>query len=254
MATLDELCQSFRENDLVEIKEAIEEGELLVVVEAAALYSTKQRRVSLDITRLILQETVESVSLHHAIWSANQIINDGNKFMPSESILNLFEFLIFAQPEPESGRFEAVSRKLIQIIGTCQEPEFQQILSFAAEGEIATTLPDGVMLAMSERIKRVLQDDRAFFLILQSAIVTALLENCIMTAFALDSAGTTMLEELQAQGYEVEAVPEINGAFIVSSSDDPDSSMVDTYQPATRSSDWFTQNSRHRRRGRRYGN
>ncbi|MBR2841366.1 hypothetical protein IKE80_01100 [Candidatus Saccharibacteria bacterium] len=255
MATLAELYTSIEEDNLAEIEEAIKEYELPTVVEIAASYSTRQRQVSPKMTRLILQRTIESISIHHMIWSADQIINGGDEFVPSEAIMTSFEFLIFTQPEPENEKeFKTVSRRLVQVIGTCQEPEFQQILSFAAEGEIAMALPDEIMLAMAERIKRILQDDRAFFLILQSAIMTALLEASITAAIVSSDAETRMLEELRAQGYEVEAMPEINGVFMIDTQDDSNGSTTEAYQPATRSSDWFVQNSRHRRRGRRYGN
>lgn len=220
MTTLSELCTYLGQDDREKIKEMMEECGPPAIITAAAVYSTKQRQISPYMTRVILQGTIKVMEVCHAVWSADQMVNGDNDLVPKDSIVDLFSALTLYQVEPENENTRMLIQKLNKIIGTCPEPEFEQILSFVSKTNMILIMPDGIVLAILERIKRVLKDDRTFFLILHSAVTMSMLEDVISTVASSQGFGQSIIEELEDQGFRIEAIPEIGGAYMVSAPDD----------------------------------
>ena len=231
MFTLTEFCTFFRQDNHEMIKEAIEECGLLTVIKAVEAYSAKQGQISSQMTRVILESTLEMAELYHVIWSTDQIINGDNNLLPEDPILDLISVLALMEGEPdeEEDDFEILSRRLIEIIGLCPESEFKPILSFMAKTDMILVMPESVILAMLERIKRLLGDDRYFFSTLYSAVAIYVLEETIS---------------------EIEELPEMDLALGLASI--VEVSTEEPYEPvAVSGPDWFAQSYTRKRDRRR---
>lgn len=252
MATLTDYRTFFKQDNYEQIGRMIEDFGIATVITAAAICS-KDQPISPNMTRLILFRTISTVSVHHFIWSADDMINGDDTFMPDDSLLNLLSVYILSQSGCEDIEPKAVAQELIHVIGTCNVSEFKQILSFVAKADMVLILSDDVLLAMLERIKRIFQDDRVFFLMLHSAMMSSILEETVSEVALSQGVGESIIAMLKERGYEVEIVPETDDFPIPNLPEKTDAPPVNSYQAATSSSfDWFAQHSR-RRRGRRYG-
>lgn len=219
MACYDEVCDCFKEDDCERIKNLIEEHTLSLILPIAAAYSSRCQRISANMARAIIQAILAEANMHHAIWSFDEIIN-GNKTPTADAtIFQLVENEVYAHQELSETESKSNRQQLLQHIGLCSDPEFDQFLSLISETNLVLAMSDNVILVTLERVRRRLKDDRAFFLVLHSAYMTNALEVLVANVSASQA---MVLDQLQEQGYEVEIIPGTTNAFIVHQPDGPD--------------------------------
>ena len=265
MATLAEIYQYFKEDDYKAIEEEMEHRDLVTMVMMAVTYCAEGRQLKPYTTRVILQNMLLLVGVHHVIWSADQIINeDVTATMELDpQIMAAMIGVNIALVEPDEEDLRAINKKLVEIIGTCSEPEFKQVLAFVARTDLVVDLPGGAMLTMLERIKRVLRDDRVFFLILHSAILANVIEDILAEIDTSGEVRQHMIEQLEAAGYMVENIPEVPGGYKVSAPDEADLPEISSYPTGVpgggyrqnrpeSGTDWVSKYPR-RKHSRRYG-
>ena len=231
MATLAEIFQYFREDDYKAIEEEMRHRDLSSMIMMAATYCVGGRQIKPHTTRVILQNTLSLVGMHHAVWSADQILNeDVTAVMELDpQIMAAMMGVNIALIEPDEEDLKAVNERLARIFGTCPEPEFKQALAFVARTDLVVDLPGGAMLAILERIKRVLRDDRVFFLILHSAILANAIEDILAEIDASGEVRQCILEQLEETGYMVENIPEVPGGYKVSAPNEVELPEINTY-------------------------
>lgn len=207
MACYDELCDCFERDDCEGIKGLIYEYTISSVLPVAASYSAQYQQLSDKMTREIIQAVMSEIEMHHAIWMFDEMINGKEILLADDSILLLIESELLAYQEEDSAETRVNRQQLVQYIELCSDSEFGQFLSSISDIDVATAMSGSVILATIERARRLIDDDRVFFLVLHSAYMT--------TAFGLLLMNVAMsqdetLGQFQEQEYETEIIPQFN--------------------------------------------
>lgn len=228
MTCYTELCACFKQDDYQRLPELIRRYNIVPVVTTAAAYSTKQQKISPRMARVILQALQGEVEMYHAIWVLDELINGDNHLfekvdkMQSMQLVTIMrginrmaidksvfrmvrEEVLLSMEQPSNNDPTGNRGKLIEYIGTCASPEFCKYLHFICEEDAVVVLSDAITLATLERARRVLDDDRAFFLTLRSATVESAFDQMIA---ASEASQEEIMRLLQEQGYEVEKASE----------------------------------------------
>ena len=254
MACYTDYHECFKEDDCGKIQELLQEDGLLPeILTSAASYSMK-RQISANMTRVLVWECVSSAGMYHAVWMLDEMISGKHSVEISDVVLRLLQEEMITQQGMEIEDGEVHHEQLIQHIGTCPEPEFDQFLDLIGQTGISLNLPDDIILVTLERAKRRLKDDRAFFLTLYAAFLTSAFEQLLVD---YETYQTTILEQLEEMGYEVEAVPGATDTFTIYSPDITDTFTdyfppePSGYNPAS-GIEWAARQTR-RKHGRRRG-
>ena len=176
----------FEEDNLETVRELFEQTGPLTPLAAASSYSNGKRRLSANMTRVLIQGMLASVHPCHAIWMLNEMINNDGDPKPEGMTLALLSDLLSAQDEGKD--VDPIWRLLTQHVGACPDPQFDQFLGYISKITLVLGLPDNAALATLERARRRLKDDRAFFLALYASTTLCLFEGLVAEVMVAQTA------------------------------------------------------------------
>ena len=197
----------FDNDDCNGVKEVLQEYGPLTVLADAAIYSTRQK-LSANMTRTILETTISEYDLDCALWILNEFINGADTSGEVVLGIEVAKTLQNALADPQDFGQEAVKagqKSILLHIGLCSDGDFDELLKVIAKIALQIELPNNIMLATLERIKRRIKDDRVFFMSVNFGISTRALELLVTESQAAQAA---IIEQLQDNGYTVEEVSE----------------------------------------------
>ena len=217
----------------------------------AASYCDIEWGISADMAHVLIQSTIADANMHYAIWMFDEMINRNNDYKVNEDVFNWVANEILIQHEIDEVEIKELHSQLIKHIYTCSGSDFAAFVAFISEADTALILADETMLAVLERIRRYLNNDRVFFLALYSALISDELESVVSE---INTRQLMTLSQLRSAGYQVKIISGTVNAFLVyppNAADSPTDSPKEKATGSYSGTDWINSMTGRSRRHRR---
>ena len=185
------IFSAFREDDQGKVFALVKDMPLPFPLMFATAYSTPERRLSASMKRYLLELVADCIDAWTMILLADGLLNQGEPagLPPSRLrawLQNEFDAMAeFLEDNDEAYQTPATRQALLEFIETREPDQILTLLQYLKyRNEFATFLPTEVVVALAERIGRLLKDDRTYFFVLYSSCLSLLLQKYASRALA----------------------------------------------------------------------